>query len=68
MSAVIVSDDYSITIPDDVRQQLEIEPGMEFDVLVKGGHLHLVPRRSLREMYGFLKGMDTTLERDSDRL
>jgi AbrB family looped-hinge helix DNA binding protein len=67
MSITKVSEDYQVEIPHDVREQLGITPGMEFDVIVKHGHAHLVPLRPIKEMRGFAAGIDTTVDREADR-
>jgi hypothetical protein len=32
------------------------------------GRIQLIPVMSIEEAYGFLKGIDTTVERDDDRV
>ncbi len=68
MPKVIVSPKFQIVIPREVRDSLSIRPGEELQVFRYGDRIELVPVRSIREMRGFLKGIDTTLERDPDRL
>jgi len=36
-------------------------------VIAHGNRIEMVPVRSLSEMRGFLSGIDTTVERESDR-
>ncbi len=67
MSAVTVSSKYQIVIPRDVRESLSIKPGSKLAVLHYEGMIRLVPLRPMREMRGFLKGIDTTIEREPDR-
>ncbi len=68
MTKVTVSPKFQIVIPREVRDSLSIKPGEELQVFRYGDRIELVPVRSIREMRGFLKGIDTTLERDPDRL
>jgi AbrB family looped-hinge helix DNA binding protein len=68
MPKVTVSPKFQIVIPREVRDSLSIKPGEELQVFRYGDRIELVPVRSIREMRGFLKGIDTTLERDPDRL
>lgn len=67
MSAVTVSSKYQIVIPKDVRESLSLKPGSKLAVLHYEGMIRLVPLRPMREMRGFLKGIDTTIEREPDR-
>jgi AbrB family looped-hinge helix DNA binding protein len=68
MPKVTVSPKFQIVIPREVRDSLSIKPGEELQVFRYGDRIELVPVRSIREMRGFLKGIDTTVERDPDRL
>lgn len=48
--SVKLSSKYQVVIPEEVRNSLGLKPGMEIDVLVKGGIAYLVPVRSLTEV------------------
>ena len=67
MSTVKVSSKYQVVIPRDVREIAEIKPGTKVDVQVRAGEIVLVPVRPMKEMRGFLRGIDTTIEREPDR-
>ncbi len=62
--ATTVSDDYEITLPKDVCDDLGITPGMKLQVMVKHRTIRLVPVLPLRELVGFVKGLDTSEIRD----
>jgi AbrB family looped-hinge helix DNA binding protein len=68
MPTVTVSSKFQIVIPQEVRQALDIRPGEKLQVLQYGNRIELVPIRPIRELRGFLRGIDTTVERDPDRL
>jgi len=68
MLKVTVSPEFQIVIPREVRDALNIKPGAELQVFSYGDRIELVPVRSIREMRGFLKGIDTAVERNPDRL
>ena len=68
MTAVTVSPKFQVVIPKDVREQLGIRSGQKLQVLVYDGRIELIPMRPVEEMRGFLQGIDTTIERDRDRL
>mgnify|MGYP006209942737 CR=1 FL=1 len=67
MATVKVSPKYQIVIPQKVRETLQITPGQQVEVLLYNNRIELVPVKPLREMRGFLKGIDTTIERERDR-
>lgn len=68
MPTVTVSPKFQIVIPQEVRQALDLRPGEKLQVFYYDKRIELVPVRPIREMRGFLRGMDTTVERDPDRV
>ena len=68
MASSTVSSKYQVTIPQVIREQLGVKPGQRFEVFAYDHRIELVPIRPLKELRGFLKGMDTTFERDDDRV
>jgi len=68
MAQVTVSPKFQVVIPQEVREALSLRPGEKLEVFRYDNRIELIPVRPIREMRGFLHGMDTTLERDPDRL
>ena len=68
MNTVTVSPKYQIVIPRDVRDSMEISPGEKVQVLQYENRIELIPLKKLKEMRGFLKGIDTTIKREKDRV
>jgi AbrB family looped-hinge helix DNA binding protein len=66
MAAVTVSSKYQIVIPREIREPMGIRPGQKVGLIRIRGHVLLVPLRDIREMRGFLKGMNTDFERDEE--
>ncbi|MBM4036767.1 MAG: AbrB/MazE/SpoVT family DNA-binding domain-containing protein [Planctomycetes bacterium] len=66
MAAVTVSPKYQIVIPREIRERMGIRPGQKVALMPFGGKVVLVPIRPMKEMRGFLKGIDTTIERDEE--
>jgi AbrB family looped-hinge helix DNA binding protein len=56
-----------VVIPRELRRRLGIRAGAELHALVYEGRLELIPVRRLRDMRGFLKGIDTRVPREPDR-
>ena len=67
MDTVTISPKYQVVIPKDVRDSMHIRPGQKVRVFGYGDRIELVPVRKMREMRGFLKGIDTDVPRDEDR-
>lgn len=67
MYAMTISSKFQIAIPRQIRQQLSLHAGQKLEAVCVGGHLELVPIKPMKEMRGFLKGMDSEIEREKDR-
>ena len=68
MDTVTLSSEFQVVIPKAIREAMHLTAGEEFRVLQYADRVELIPVRLVQEMRGFLRGMDTTIERDSDRL
>jgi AbrB family looped-hinge helix DNA binding protein len=68
METAIVSSEFQVLIPQAAREALGIRPGQQVQVLVYQNRIELIPLRAAREMRGFLKGIDTTVAREPDRI
>jgi len=66
MDTVTVSPKFQVVIPRAVREQMGIRPGERLEVISFDDRIELVPLRPMREMKGFLKGLDPTFQRDED--
>ena len=68
MPTLRVSSDFTIPIPKEVRDALDIVPGQELQLVRSGDRIELVPPRSMDDARGFLKGISTTIEQEEDRV
>jgi AbrB family looped-hinge helix DNA binding protein len=68
MKTVTVSPKYQVVIPRDVRETLSIKPGEKMQIINYANRIELVPVRKAKSMRGFLKGIDTTVNREKDRV
>ena len=68
MAKAKISPKYQVVIPKVIREELELKPGQIVQVIAHRGRIEMVPVRSMREMRGFLAGIETTVKRESDRL
>jgi AbrB family looped-hinge helix DNA binding protein len=67
METAIVSPDFQVIIPQAIREALGIQPGQRVQVILYQSRIELLPLRAVTDMRGFLKGIDTTVEREPDR-
>ena len=67
METVILSPKYQVVIPLGVRQSLGLAPGENLHVMSYAGRVELIPARKMKSLRGFLKGMDTKIDREADR-
>ncbi|MGA2820819.1 MAG: AbrB/MazE/SpoVT family DNA-binding domain-containing protein [Anaerolineales bacterium] len=68
MDTTTVSPKFQVVIPLRVRRALGIRPGQKIQVIPYEGRIELIPIRPLRQARGFLKGIDTSVEREQDRV
>ncbi len=68
MAIVTVSPKFQVVIPREIREALRLEPGQKVQVLQYQNRVEFIPVQSMRKMRGFLKGIDTTVARDADRV
>jgi len=68
METVMVSPQFQIVIPPTMRESLGIQAGQEMQLLQYQGRIELIPVKTMRAMRGFLKGIDTSIERERDRV
>lgn len=68
METVTVSPKYQIVIPARIRKSLAIQPGQKVQVILYDNRIELIPVKPIQAARGFLKGIDTTIEREPDRL
>ncbi len=66
MKQVTVSEEYTIEIPEEVRQIISIEPGQQVVLMPMKGRIVLVPLIPLEELRERLHGIDTSPHPDWD--
>jgi len=68
MHTVTVSPKYQVVIPKPVREALRLRPGQKMQVVEYDGRIELIPERDIKELRGFLKGINTDFEREENRV
>jgi len=67
METVTISPDYSIVMPQGVRKVMQLVPGQKVQIILYGNRIELLPQKSIKNMRGFLKGINTEFQRNKER-
>lgn len=68
MTAVTVSPKFQVVIPKEIRDALGIVSGQKVQMVAYQNRIELIPLKPMRELKGFLKGINTDVKRDKDRI
>lgn len=67
METVTISPKFQVVIPKEIRDRLKLAPGQKVQAIAYENRIELIPQRPMKKMRGFLKGMDTEVQREDDR-
>jgi AbrB family looped-hinge helix DNA binding protein len=68
MTVVTISSRIQVVIPKNVRESLDLKPGQQVEAIPFKGRIELIRLEPIESMRGFLKGIDTTVPREDDRV
>jgi len=68
MQTVTVSPKYQVVIPKSIRDALKLKPGQKMKVIEYDGRIEMIPDRKISELRGLVKGINTDIHREKDRL
>lgn len=68
MDAVTISPKFQVVIPRAIRESLGLAAGQKIQVIALDGRIQLIPVRPAKKLRGLLRGIDTSVSRDPDRL
>lgn len=68
METVTISPKFQVVIPKDIRDRLKLSPGQKVQAILYDNRIELIPVRPIKSMRGFLKGIDTRVPREEDRV
>ena len=68
MQTVTVSPKFQVVIPRGVRDSMQLRAGQKMQVIEYDGRIEMIPERDITELRGFLKGIDTEVQRAEDRV
>jgi AbrB family looped-hinge helix DNA binding protein len=68
MDTVTISPKFQVVIPKEIRSRLKLRAGQKVHAMVYDDRIELVPVRPAKQLKGFLRGIDTTVTRERDRV
>ncbi|MCL4385958.1 MAG: AbrB/MazE/SpoVT family DNA-binding domain-containing protein [Cyanobacteria bacterium] len=68
MKTITISPKYQIVIPKEIRKELKLKPGQKMQVIQAEDRIEYIILKDIREARGFLKGIDTNILREKDRI
>ncbi len=68
METVTLSPKFQVVIPQAVREALGLTGGEKLRVISYADRVEFIPVKPMKQMRGFLRGIDTTIVREPDRL
>ena len=68
MGMVTISPKFQVVIPKDIREMLRLTAGQKVQTVVFEDRIELIPVKPVRKLRGSLKGIDTRVRREPDRV
>lgn len=68
MISVTVSPKYQIVIPKEIRESMGIVSGQKVQIMSYDGRIEVIPLKPMKDLKGYLAGIDTTVERKEDQV
>jgi AbrB family looped-hinge helix DNA binding protein len=68
MSVVTISPKFQVVIPQQIREAMGLAPGQKVQAIQYEDRIEFIPLRSVKSMRGFVRGIDTRVPRDRDRV
>ncbi|MDP2303786.1 MAG: AbrB/MazE/SpoVT family DNA-binding domain-containing protein [Ignavibacteria bacterium] len=68
MTTVKISPKFQVVIPKEIREKLDLRPGQKLQIMEFGNRIEFLLLKDIKEARGFLKGIDTGIQREGDRI
>ena len=68
MTTVKISPKYQVVIPKEIREKLDLRPGQKLQILEFENRIEFLLLKDIKDARGYLKGIDTNIEREGDRV
>ena len=68
MKTVKLSPKYQVTIPKVIRKRMKLIPGQILQIIDNGDRIEFILVKEIKESRGFLKGLNTEMLIENDRM
>ena len=68
MEMLTISPQFQVVIPKAIRELLRLKPGQKVQAIAYDNRIELIPVRPMAKMRGFLRGVETDIDREGDRI
>jgi AbrB family looped-hinge helix DNA binding protein len=68
MDTLTISPKFQVVIPKAIRELLKLKAGQKVQAIVYNNRIELIPVMPASRMRGFVRGIDTGVEREDDRV
>ena len=68
MPVVTISPKFQVIIPQKIRESMELEPGQKVQAIQYENRIEFIPVRTAKSMRGVVRGIDTRVTRERDRV
>jgi len=68
VTTVTVSPKFQVVIPKEIREELKLKPGQKLQIIQFGDRIEFLLLKNIKNVRGFLKGINTEIEREGDRI
>jgi len=68
MQTVTLSPKFQIVIPLPIRRKMGLTAGQPMRIMERDGYIKLFPERDIKDLKGFLRGINTDFDREDARL
>jgi len=68
VETLTISPKYQVVIPKRIRGMLKLSPGQKLQAILFEDRIELIPLRTAKTVRGFLRGIDTDVPREGDRI
>ncbi|MFZ3385715.1 MAG: AbrB/MazE/SpoVT family DNA-binding domain-containing protein [Candidatus Hydromicrobium sp.] len=67
MTTITVSPKFQVVIPKEIRKKLNLKPGQKLQVIQLGDRIEYIILKDIKDARGFLKDINTDVDREGDR-
>lgn len=68
METVKLSPEYQVTMPKVIRKRMKLIPGQILQIIDNGDRIEFILVKEIKESRGFLKGLNTEMLKENDRM